>query len=182
MVCYLTCSAWTTRQGETNEARLGTRRILYKGRDINLPANLREGYQEGSNNIRLVTWRMWTISLAVCVQQSCKIKHQEIATTTTCGPVKHLLPVMLHSLTRDWASTNEQNWCDLNHVKVAFIYHCSCLPCQAVPEDQRLAIAIILVMWISALASSLIDNIPFTATMVRGFSRVWCDWLSDWEC
>lgn len=41
------------------------------------------------------------------------------------------------------------------------------LPSQAVPEDQRLAIAIILVMWVSALASSLIDNIPFTATMVR---------------
>lgn len=38
---------------------------------------------------------------------------------------------------------------------------------QAVPEDQRLAVAIILVLWISALASSLIDNIPFTATMVR---------------
>ncbi|KAG7245801.1 hypothetical protein CRUP_030184, partial [Coryphaenoides rupestris] len=36
----------------------------------------------------------------------------------------------------------------------------------AVPEDQRLAIAIILVMWVSALASSLIDNIPFTATMI----------------
>ncbi|MEQ2167701.1 protein kinase, partial [Goodea atripinnis] len=36
----------------------------------------------------------------------------------------------------------------------------------AVPEDQRLAVAIILVMWISALASSLIDNIPFTATMI----------------
>lgn len=41
---------------------------------------------------------------------------------------------------------------------------------QSVPEDQRLAIAIILVMWISALASSLIDNIPFTATMVRGIT------------
>uniref|UniRef100_A0A672Q5I5 OCA2 melanosomal transmembrane protein n=1 Tax=Sinocyclocheilus grahami TaxID=75366 RepID=A0A672Q5I5_SINGR len=38
---------------------------------------------------------------------------------------------------------------------------------KAVPEDERLAIAIILVMWVSALASSLIDNIPFTATMVR---------------
>ncbi|XP_029004352.1 P protein [Betta splendens] len=37
---------------------------------------------------------------------------------------------------------------------------------KAVPEDQRLAIAIILVMWVSALASSLIDNIPFTATMI----------------
>uniref|UniRef100_A0A8K9XZI1 OCA2 melanosomal transmembrane protein n=1 Tax=Oncorhynchus mykiss TaxID=8022 RepID=A0A8K9XZI1_ONCMY len=39
---------------------------------------------------------------------------------------------------------------------------------KAVPEEQRLAMAIILVMWVSALASSLIDNIPFTATMVRG--------------
>ncbi|XP_019752052.1 P protein [Hippocampus comes] len=37
---------------------------------------------------------------------------------------------------------------------------------KAVPEDQRMAIAIILVMWVSALASSLIDNIPFTATMI----------------
>lgn len=35
-----------------------------------------------------------------------------------------------------------------------------------VPEDQRLAVAIILVLWVSALASSVIDNIPFTATMV----------------
>ncbi|XP_075446680.1 P protein isoform X2 [Ascaphus truei] len=37
---------------------------------------------------------------------------------------------------------------------------------KAVPEDERLAIAIILVVWVSALASSLIDNIPFTATMI----------------
>ncbi|XP_056316143.1 P protein [Danio aesculapii] len=37
---------------------------------------------------------------------------------------------------------------------------------KAVPEDERLAIAIILVLWVSALASSLIDNIPFTATMI----------------
>ncbi|XP_056271357.1 P protein [Pseudoliparis swirei] len=37
---------------------------------------------------------------------------------------------------------------------------------KSVPEDQRLAVAIILVMWISALASSLIDNIPFTAAMI----------------
>ncbi|XP_045416370.1 P protein [Lemur catta] len=35
-----------------------------------------------------------------------------------------------------------------------------------VPEDRRLAAAIILVVWVSALASSLIDNIPFTATMI----------------
>uniref|UniRef100_A0A4W4GS52 Citrate transporter-like domain-containing protein n=1 Tax=Electrophorus electricus TaxID=8005 RepID=A0A4W4GS52_ELEEL len=37
---------------------------------------------------------------------------------------------------------------------------------EAVPERERLAIAIILVMWVSALVSSLIDNIPFTATMI----------------
>ncbi|XP_051882475.1 P protein [Pristis pectinata] len=37
---------------------------------------------------------------------------------------------------------------------------------KSVPEDQRLAIALILVIWVSALASSLIDNIPFTATMI----------------
>uniref|UniRef100_A0A8D2FUU1 OCA2 melanosomal transmembrane protein n=1 Tax=Theropithecus gelada TaxID=9565 RepID=A0A8D2FUU1_THEGE len=35
-----------------------------------------------------------------------------------------------------------------------------------VPEDQRLTAAIVLVVWVSALASSLIDNIPFTATMI----------------
>ncbi|XP_078303841.1 P protein [Panthera onca] len=35
-----------------------------------------------------------------------------------------------------------------------------------VPEDRRLTIAIILVVWVSAIASSLIDNIPFTATMI----------------
>ncbi|XP_016056198.1 PREDICTED: P protein [Miniopterus natalensis] len=35
-----------------------------------------------------------------------------------------------------------------------------------VPEDRRLAAAIVLVVWVSAIASSLIDNIPFTATMV----------------
>ncbi|XP_064931323.1 P protein isoform X1 [Columba livia] len=37
---------------------------------------------------------------------------------------------------------------------------------KGVPEDQRLAVAIILVLWVSALASSAIDNIPFTATMI----------------
>ncbi|XP_053079646.1 P protein isoform X2 [Acinonyx jubatus] len=35
-----------------------------------------------------------------------------------------------------------------------------------VPEDRRLTTAIILVVWVSAIASSLIDNIPFTATMI----------------
>ncbi|XP_008831861.1 P protein isoform X2 [Nannospalax galili] len=35
-----------------------------------------------------------------------------------------------------------------------------------VPEDRRLAAAIVLIVWVSALTSSLIDNIPFTATMI----------------
>ncbi|XP_075391669.1 P protein [Tenrec ecaudatus] len=35
-----------------------------------------------------------------------------------------------------------------------------------VPQDQRLATAIVLVVWVSAIASSLIDNIPFTTTMI----------------
>lgn len=37
---------------------------------------------------------------------------------------------------------------------------------KGVPEDERLTIAIILVVWVSALASSLIDNIPFTTAMI----------------
>ncbi|KAK2501160.1 hypothetical protein MC885_021381 [Smutsia gigantea] len=37
---------------------------------------------------------------------------------------------------------------------------------RVVPEDQRLAAALVLVIWVSAIASSLIDNIPFTATMI----------------
>uniref|UniRef100_A0A8C7YD50 Oculocutaneous albinism II n=1 Tax=Oryzias sinensis TaxID=183150 RepID=A0A8C7YD50_9TELE len=49
---------------------------------------------------------------------------------------------------------------------IDFIGEQTALLIKAVPEDQRLAIAIILVMWVSALASSLIDNIPFTATMI----------------
>lgn len=49
---------------------------------------------------------------------------------------------------------------------VLVMHRSDCFPSQAVPEDQRLAVAIILVLWVSALASSLIDNIPFTATMV----------------
>ena len=35
-----------------------------------------------------------------------------------------------------------------------------------VPEDYRLLVSIILILWISALASSFIDNIPFTTAMI----------------
>lgn len=43
---------------------------------------------------------------------------------------------------------------------------------KTVPEDRRLAAAVVLVMWVSALASSLIDNIPFTATMIPVLLRL----------
>ncbi|XP_069492703.1 P protein isoform X2 [Ambystoma mexicanum] len=49
---------------------------------------------------------------------------------------------------------------------IDFIGEQTALLIKAVPDDRRLAIAIILVVWVSALASSLIDNIPFTATMI----------------
>lgn len=37
----------------------------------------------------------------------------------------------------------------------------------AVDKEQRLAVAIILILWVSALASSFVDNIPLTTMMVR---------------
>nr|XP_004662001.2 P protein isoform X1 [Jaculus jaculus] len=49
---------------------------------------------------------------------------------------------------------------------IEYIGEQTALLIKMVPEDQRLAAAIVLIMWVSALASSLIDNIPFTATMI----------------
>ncbi|KAM6180879.1 P protein [Erethizon dorsatum] len=49
---------------------------------------------------------------------------------------------------------------------IEYIGEQTALLIKMVPEDRRLAAAIVLVMWVSALASSLIDNIPFTATMI----------------
>ena len=37
---------------------------------------------------------------------------------------------------------------------------------QSVDESARLPFAIIIIQWVSALASSFIDNIPFTTAMV----------------
>ncbi|CAH1267195.1 OCA2 [Branchiostoma lanceolatum] len=37
---------------------------------------------------------------------------------------------------------------------------------QSVPEQNQLAVAIILILWVSAVASSFIDNIPFTTAMI----------------
>ena len=35
-----------------------------------------------------------------------------------------------------------------------------------VDEDNQLTVAIIVILWVSAIASSFIDNIPFTTAMV----------------
>ncbi|XP_072040716.1 P protein-like [Amphiura filiformis] len=37
---------------------------------------------------------------------------------------------------------------------------------RGVPEESQLTVAIILILWVSAIASSFIDNIPFTTAMV----------------
>ncbi|XP_030836468.1 P protein-like [Strongylocentrotus purpuratus] len=37
---------------------------------------------------------------------------------------------------------------------------------EGVPTEARLAVALILILWVSALASSFIDNIPFTTAMI----------------
>lgn len=122
---------------------------------------------------------MWRIGPhCVCVRQSSEIKLKDTAAPPPVVIFRQFHPLSLRSV-----SKNEHNWyvwfksvtgrrrgvCIWVAMKVAVIFRSYYLHSQAVPEDQRLAIAIILVMWVSALASSLIDNIPFTATMVRGF-------------
>lgn len=37
----------------------------------------------------------------------------------------------------------------------------------AVAEEYQLAVAILLILWVSAIASSFVDNIPLTTMMVR---------------
>ena len=34
------------------------------------------------------------------------------------------------------------------------------------PEESQLAIAITLILWVSAITSAFLDNIPYTATMI----------------
>lgn len=135
---------------------------------------------------------VWRIGLAVCVCMcvcTAELRDKSLKTPLPQPPV-----IVSHIQTASSSqppfpgsvSKNEHNWCVWfksvtgwgvgvciwRAMKVAVIRRSYYLPSQAVPEDQRLAIAIILVMWVSALASSLIDNIPFTATMVRGFSMM----------
>ena len=49
---------------------------------------------------------------------------------------------------------------------VVYSLVCLCLPLQSVDRDKQLLVAILLIVWVSALASSFIDNIPFTTAMV----------------
>lgn len=37
---------------------------------------------------------------------------------------------------------------------------------KSIDKDQRLTIAIVIIVWVSALVSSFIDNIPYTTAMV----------------
>ncbi len=37
---------------------------------------------------------------------------------------------------------------------------------ESVPSDYRLAVSIVLIVWVSGLASAIIDNIPFTTMMI----------------
>lgn len=39
-------------------------------------------------------------------------------------------------------------------------------------DNRRLLVAIVLILWVSAIASSFIDNIPFTTAMVSEYSFV----------
>jgi len=49
---------------------------------------------------------------------------------------------------------------------IRFIGHVCTQIISAAPPSQRLIIALILIIWVSAVASAFIDNIPYTATMV----------------
>ena len=42
----------------------------------------------------------------------------------------------------------------------------------AVPKDYQLAVAILLILWVSAIASSFVDNIPLTTMMVRVITKL----------
>lgn len=132
--------------------------------------------KDSSNNILLGTGRVGHM----CVCQSWEMRPGD---DPTCGRVTltNSFPLSVSSFHQEDQdpNTNLIGLFDLKlwpakvgvwiqvAIRATIMCHSYLLLFQAVPEDQRLAIAIILVMWVSALASSLIDNIPFTATMVR---------------
>lgn len=43
------------------------------------------------------------------------------------------------------------------------------------PDDSRMALSIIVILWVSALASSFIDNIPFTTAMIPVIKKIASD-------
>ena len=45
-------------------------------------------------------------------------------------------------------------------------------------EDTKLTVAVLLILWVSAFASSFIDNIPYTTAMVSDY--LYCNGLIDW--
>ncbi|XP_059228045.1 P protein [Mustela nigripes] len=89
--------------------------------------------------------------------------------------LEHLLAQRLHTFHRQ-ISQEDKNWeTNIQELQKKALAHLhlleyvgeqTALLIKMVPEDQRLTTAIILVVWVSAIASSLIDNIPFTATMI----------------
>ena len=42
-----------------------------------------------------------------------------------------------------------------------------------VDPENRMLVAILLILWVAAIASSFIDNIPFTTAMVRLIYRIY---------
>ncbi|EGD73044.1 P protein, partial [Salpingoeca rosetta] len=58
---------------------------------------------------------------------------------------------------------------------IDFIGEQTSLLIEQLPADSRLAVSIILVLWISALASSFIDNIPFTTAMIPVIKSIAAD-------
>ena len=42
----------------------------------------------------------------------------------------------------------------------------ACITLQDVPKEHQMVVAIVLILWVSAVASSFIDNIPFTTATI----------------
>ena len=61
------------------------------------------------------------------------------------------------------------------------VHHCSS-SLQNVPATDQMTVAMLLILWVSALASAFIDNIPFTTAIVswnkcdQGDHCDVCDW------
>ena len=47
---------------------------------------------------------------------------------------------------------------------------------RATPEGSRTIVAIQILLWVSAVISGVLDNIPYTITMGAWAGVVWCGW------